>query len=110
MWTALFLMVVAAVLLVNPTTRQTDRILIVACIALFTGTWIDKGLGLITGGFIPTPLHKAMDYTPTPIEVIISLGIYSIGALVLTILFKIAVNVKREALCVKTNQVEPPLR
>ena len=98
MWTALSLMVVAAVLLVNPATRQTDGVLIIACIALFTGTWIDKGLGLITGGFIPTPLHKAMDYAPTLIELTISLGIYSIGALVLTILFKIAVGVKREAL------------
>ncbi|MGD9138273.1 MAG: polysulfide reductase NrfD [Desulfobacterales bacterium] len=97
MWTALLLMIVAAVLLVNPTTRQTDRILIVACIALFTGTWIDKGLGLIPGGFIPTPLHKAVDYTPTLVELAISFGIYSIGALVLTILFKIAVGVKREA-------------
>ena len=51
----------------------------------------------ITGGFIPTPLHKVVDYTPTLIELIISFGIYSVGALVLTILFKIAVGVKREA-------------
>ncbi len=98
MWTALLLMIMSAVLLVNPVTRQHDRILIVACIALFTGTWIDKGLGLITGGFIPTPLHKVVDYTPTLIELTISLGIYSVGALVLTILFKIAVGVKKEAL------------
>ena len=97
MWTAMLLMVVSAILLINPITRQNDHILTIVCIALFSGTWIDKGLGLITGGFIPTPLHKVVDYTPTLIELIISFGIYSVGALVLTILFKIAVGVKREA-------------
>lgn len=96
MWTALFLMIVAAILLVNPITRRNNRALIIACIALFTGTWIDKGMGLVTGGFIPTPLHKAMDYVPTVIELVISLGIYAIGAFILTILFKIVVSVKRE--------------
>jgi [DsrC]-trisulfide reductase subunit P len=98
MWAAVLLMVASAVLLVNPITRQHDRTLIVACIALFTGTWIDKGLGLIAGGFIPSPLHKVVDYTPTLIELFISLGIYAIGAFILTILFKIAVGVKSETL------------
>lgn len=96
MWTALFLMVVAAVLMVNPVTRRHDRVLIVACAALFIGTWIDKGMGLVTGGFIPTPLHEVMDYTPTPVELLISLGIYAIGAFILTVLFKIVVSVKKE--------------
>ena len=98
MWTALILMIVAAMLLVNPITRRNDDVLIVACIALFTGTWIDKGMGLISGGFIPTPLHKTMDYIPTLIELTISLGIYAVGAFILTLLFKIAIGVKRENL------------
>ena len=98
MWTALILMIVAAILLVNPITRRNDDVLIVACIALFTGTWIDKGMGLISGGFIPTPLHKTMDYIPTLIELTISLGIYAVGAFILTLLFKIAIGVKRENL------------
>jgi len=85
-------------MLVNPSTRRYDLALIIACIAFFTGTWIDKGMGLVTGGFIPTPLHKAMDYVPTVIELFISLGIYAIGAFILTILFTIVVSVKRETL------------
>ena len=97
MWTAMMLMIASAVLLVNPVTRRNNGVLIIACIALFTGTWIDKGMGLITGGFIPTPLHEAMDYVPTAIELLISLGIYAVGGLILTILFKIAVGVKYEA-------------
>jgi molybdopterin-containing oxidoreductase family membrane subunit len=68
----------------------------VACIALFTGTWIDKGMGLIAGGFIPTPLHRAVDYVPTALELLISMGIYGIGAFILTILFKLVVGVRNE--------------
>lgn len=98
MWMALILMAVAAILLVNPSTRRYDLALIIACIALFTGTWIDKGMGLVTGGFIPTPLHKAMNYAPTVIELVISMGIYAIGAFILTILFTIVVSVKRETI------------
>jgi molybdopterin-containing oxidoreductase family membrane subunit len=98
MWTALSLMVVAAILMVNPITRRNDQVLIIACIALFIGTWIDKGMGLVTGGFIPTPLHGAMDYIPTPIELLVSSGIYAIGAFILTVLFKIVVGVKKETI------------
>jgi molybdopterin-containing oxidoreductase family membrane subunit len=97
MWTALALMVLAAILLLNPATRRSESILMVACIALFTGTWIDKGMGLIVGGFIPTSLHKVVDYVPTLLELLVSLGIYGIGAFILTILFKIVVGVKQEA-------------
>jgi [DsrC]-trisulfide reductase subunit P len=98
MWTALSLMLMAAILLVNPVTRRNDPVLIIACIALFIGTWIDKGMGLVSGGFIPTPLHETMDYLPTTIELLISLGIYAIGAFILTVLLKIVVSVKREVL------------
>lgn len=98
MWTALSLMVMAALLLVNPITRRNDCVLIIACVALFAGTWIDKGMGLVTGGFIPTPLHEAVDYMPTPMELLISLGIYAIGAFILTVLFKIVIGVKKESI------------
>ncbi len=63
---------------------------------LFSGTWIDKGLGLISGGFIPSPLHRITEYAPTLPELMISSGIYGIGLLCLTILLKMAVNVKNE--------------
>ena len=98
MWAALSLMVLAAILLVNPVTRRNDLVLVIACVALFIGTWIDKGMGLVAGGFIPTPLHETVDYLPTAIELIISLGIYAIGAFTLTVLFKIVVSVKKETL------------
>ena len=96
MRTALALMGLAAILLLNPTTRRSDSILIMACIALFIGTWIDKGMGLIAGGFIPTPLHQAVDYIPTALELLVSMGIYGVGAFILTVLFKMVVGVRNE--------------
>jgi molybdopterin-containing oxidoreductase family membrane subunit len=95
-WTPLALMAVAAIFLIVPATRGDDLTRVIACADLFTGTWIDKGTGLLSGEFIPTPLHGVMDYVATAIELIISPGIHGIGTLILTILFKIDVGVRSE--------------
>lgn len=97
MWTSVFLMGFGLVLLIVPATRKMKLSLAAACIMVFLGTWIDKGVGLISGGFIPSPLHQINEYSPTLPELIISMGVYGIGLLCLTILLKIAVSVKKEA-------------
>ena len=96
MWTSMVLMGIGIILLVNPVTRKNESILIVACIAVFAGTWIDKGLGMISGGFVPSPLHHVTEYAPTFPEILITLGVYATGFLILTVLFKIATSVKEE--------------
>jgi molybdopterin-containing oxidoreductase family membrane subunit len=96
MWASMILMVVSIILLVNPVTRKNETVLVVACITVFIGTWIDKGLGMISGGFVPNPLHHVNEYVPTLPEILIALGIWAIGFLVLTALFKIAVTIKEE--------------
>jgi len=96
MWTSMVLMAIGIVLTVNPFTRRNENVLIVACIAIFIGTWIDKGMGMISGGFVPSPLEHVTEYMPTFPELMITLGVYAAGFLVLTILFKIAVSVKEE--------------
>lgn len=96
MWSSMVLMVIGIVLTVNPFTRRNENVLIVACIAIFIGTWIDKGMGMISGGFVPSPLEHVTEYMPTFPEIMITLGIYAAGFLVLTVLFKIAVSVKEE--------------
>jgi molybdopterin-containing oxidoreductase family membrane subunit len=96
MWVSLALMVLSIILLVNPITRKNEGVLAVACVTVFAGTWIDKGLGIISGGFVPNPLHHINEYVPTIKEIMISLGVWAAGFLVLTALFKIAVTVKEE--------------
>ena len=64
--------------------------------AVFCGTWIDKGLGLISGGFVPNPMHHVNEYIPTIPEIVITLGVYGVGALILTLLYKMAISIKEE--------------
>ena len=96
MWASMILMVVSIILLVNPATRKNETTLMAACITVFVGTWIDKGLGMISGGFVPNPLHHVTEYVPTIPELAISIGVWATGFLVLTALFKIAVSIKEE--------------
>jgi Ni/Fe-hydrogenase subunit HybB-like protein len=96
MWSSMALMVLALVLLIPPITRHNEGVLAVACVMLFIGAWIDKGLGLISGGFVPNPLHQVHEYMPTFPEVMITIGVYAIGALILTVLYKITIGVKEE--------------
>ncbi len=96
MWSSLILMVIGIILTVNPLTRKNEGVLAVACLVIFLGTWIDKGLGMIAGGFTPSPLHEINEYIPTLPEIGIALGVWAMGFLILTALFKIAVSVKEE--------------
>jgi len=96
MWASMALMVLGIILTVNPATRKNEGVLAVACVVIFLGTWIDKGLGMIAGGFTPSPLHEINEYIPTIPEIIIALGVWALGFLVLTALFKIAIGVKEE--------------
>ena len=96
MWGSMILMATGIVLTVTPATRKNETSLMIACIVIIMGTWIDKGLGMISGGFVPNPLHEVNEYVPTMPEIGITLGVYAIGALVLTVLYKMAIGVKEE--------------
>jgi len=97
MWTSIIMMVLGIILLVPPVTRRNPMTLVAACLLVFFGAWIDKGMGMIAGGFTPNPLHEISEYIPTAPEVMIALGVWAAGFLVLTVLFKIAVSIKEEA-------------
>ncbi len=96
MWTSLTLMLLAIILLVIPASRKQEGVLAVACVFVFVGTWIDKGLGMISGGFVPNPMHHVSEYVPTIPEIIITLGVYATGFFILSVLFKLAVTIKEE--------------
>ena len=96
MWIAVITGMSALVLLIVPVTRRSLDTLGVACALLLVATWIDKGLGLVVGGFVPNPFERVFEYWPTIPEVFISIGIWAAGFFILTVLFKIAVSVKEE--------------
>jgi len=96
MWTAAVFAFISLLLLIIPHTRRNEDTLLIACISVIIATWIDKGLGLVIGGFTPNPFGRITDYWPTKPEVMISIGVYAVGFLVLTLLYKMAVSVKEE--------------
>jgi molybdopterin-containing oxidoreductase family membrane subunit len=96
MWSAFILMGLGAVFLIIPKLRNNETLLPVTCAMIFIGAWIDKGLGMISGGFVPSPLHHVTEYAPTGKEIMVTLAVYATGLLVLTILYKLATTVKEE--------------
>ena len=96
MWSAVILAGIALALLINPQTRKNETLLAIASAAVFVSLWIEKGLGLVVTGFIPSPLEKITEYSPTGPEVMITLGVWAMGLLILTVLYKVAVSVKEE--------------
>lgn len=96
MWAAVVLGLGSLVLLIPSSTRDNENVLPVALFMLFVATWIDKGLGLLIAGFTPNPFERVTVYAPTGLELLVSAMVYATGALVLTILYKVAIGVKTE--------------
>jgi Ni/Fe-hydrogenase subunit HybB-like protein len=96
MWSSAILAIVSLVLLLIPKYRKNEKILVWICAAIFISIWIDKGLGMVVTGFIPTPLGKVVDYSPTAPELFISLAIWAIGFFIITVFYKITLSLRKE--------------
>lgn len=93
-WTAIgFNLLATATLMIHPL-RRDKRWLIPACIVLFVSIWIEKGLGLVIPGFIPSPLGEIVEYTPTLVELGVTAGVWALGLFVLTVLVKVAIPIE----------------
>jgi Ni/Fe-hydrogenase subunit HybB-like protein len=97
-WMALaaVLAVGALILLILPQTRKREPLLALACVCVFVALWIEKGLGLVITGFVPSPLERITDYTPTGPETAITIGVWAMGLLLITFFYKIFVAVRKE--------------
>ena len=94
-WGSLICMVTAFTMFLFPRIRTNYKLLPIACVLAFAGIWIEKGMGLIVPGFIPTPIGEVTEYYPTLIEVVVTLGNWAAGFFILTILLKGAIGVLR---------------
>jgi molybdopterin-containing oxidoreductase family membrane subunit len=92
-WTSVILMIGSFLFLIFPAYRLNYKVLPILCATTFAGIWIEKGMGLIVPGFIPTPIGEVTEYYPSFVEVLLTIGIWAFGFFILTILLKGAIGI-----------------
>lgn len=91
-WASLGMNTLAAIILLSPV-RSNPTALILSCIMIVIGIWIEKGLGFIVPGFIPSTLGDFVQYLPSANEIVICIGIWALGLLIYTLLLKGAIPI-----------------
>jgi Ni/Fe-hydrogenase subunit HybB-like protein len=104
-WTAIAFNLTAMVLLVLPLSRSL-RWLNFTCVLCIVGIWIEKGMGLVIPGFIPTPLGEMVEYRPSLNETLVCFGIWAFGLLCYTVFLRMAVPILQGRLA-KANEGQP---
>lgn len=96
-WSSVGMTLVAAALLLFGKVFESPWKLNVACVLAFVGIWIEKGMGMVIPGFVPSTLHEMVEYAPSVIEWKIMAGIWALGLMIYTIALKIARNTFRSS-------------
>jgi molybdopterin-containing oxidoreductase family membrane subunit len=91
-WTAIAFNLIAMFLLVLPLSRSL-KWLNLTCVLCIMGIWIEKGMGLVIPGFIPTPLGQIVEYSPSLNETLICIGIWAFGLLCYTVFLRMSVPI-----------------
>jgi len=67
-------------------------------VACFIGIWIEKGMGLIIPGFVPSPLGQVVEYLPTLNETLVCMGIWAFGLLLYSWMLHVAIPIMNGSL------------
>lgn len=92
-WLALSLNVAAFVIFVMPDLRRRLLYLNVACAFAAGGVFIEKGMGLLLPGMTPGVLGDVYAYEPSLNEVLVSVGVWGVGALLFTLMAKVTLAI-----------------
>jgi molybdopterin-containing oxidoreductase family membrane subunit len=92
-WLALAFNLTAFAIFVAPALRNRLALLNGACLLAIGGVFIEKGMGLVLPGLTPDALGELYTYTPSLNEVLVSVGVWGIGALLFTFMVRIALAV-----------------
>lgn len=95
-WSAIGMNLLGTLILAFNPGRNHPKVLFSACILLFLGIWIEKGIGLIVPGLVPSPMGELIDYAPSWVEIGITLGVLSLGIFVVSVLLKPALIIEKE--------------
>jgi len=92
-WFSIIALIGSFILLLIPGIRKDHKKLPYICAVVFAGIWVEKGMGLLIPGSLPTPIGEFTQYSPTLIEIFNCLGNWAIGFIVLTLLLKGAIGI-----------------
>ena len=92
-WTAMIFNFTAFMIFLIPETRRNNTTLVIGCILVFVGVYIEKGMGLVIPGFVPDVLHEIYEYVPSGAEMLLALGIWATGLFVFTMLLRVAIPI-----------------
>ena len=93
-WTAVVMNIVATlVLMLNPG-KNNPRVLLPASALLFASIWMEKGIGLIVPGLVPSPMGEIVDYLPTWVEISITFSVLALGIFVVSFLIRPAIIIE----------------
>jgi molybdopterin-containing oxidoreductase family membrane subunit len=90
-WASILTGFIAFLLFLIPKTRTNWTTLNIGCVLIYASVYIEKGMGLIIPGLTPDTLGEIYVYRPSFTEVAVAAGIFSLGALVFTVMLKAAV-------------------
>ena len=93
-WTSISVNVLSTLVLAFNPGKDNPKVLLPASGLLFIAIWMEKGIGLIVPGLIPSPLGEIVDYLPTWVELCVTLGIFSLGLTVVTWLIRAALIIE----------------
>jgi len=93
-WSSIGMNLLATLVLTIHTLRKRMFFLYGACALLFVAIWVEKGMGLIIPGFIPEPWGNIVEYSPTAVEIFVTLGVWAMGFFLFTLLVKMAIPIE----------------
>lgn len=92
-WLALAFNALALIGFMVPVLRNRLVCLGAACVLAIAGVFIEKGMGLLVPGMTPDMLGEIYIYAPSWNEIAVGIGIWGLGALVFTLMVKVAMAV-----------------
>ena len=94
-WSAMAMEIFALIVLFSSRLRENGKVFGLACLFTILGIWIEKGMGLLIQGFIPSPLGDVVEYIPSVNEFFVCLGIWAFGALAFTTMAKVTIAIEQ---------------
>lgn len=105
-WLAVALNLFSAAVFSLRALHGKHRVLMAGCCATIVGMWIEKGMGHVIPGFIPSSLGEIVEYSPSLNETLVCAGVWAVGGLLLTLMLKVAVPIEFGGLRMRDGSAE----